>query len=48
MINWWLEKRIAGFRIDTIINIKKDLKWQLLPANQEDELIAVQESLANT
>lgn len=48
MINWWLEKRIAGFRIDAIINIKKDLKWQLLPANQEDGFIAVQESLANT
>ena len=24
MINWWLEKGVAGFRIDAIINIKKD------------------------
>ena len=23
MINWWLEKGLAGFRIDAIINIKK-------------------------
>lgn len=25
MINWWLDKGLAGFRIDAIINIKKDL-----------------------
>ena len=25
MINWWLEKGLAGFRIDAIINIKKAL-----------------------
>lgn len=24
MVNWWLEKGVAGFRIDAIINIKKD------------------------
>ncbi len=24
MINWWLEKGVSGFRIDAIINIKKD------------------------
>lgn len=27
MINWWLEKGVAGFRIDAIINIKKDLNF---------------------
>ena len=27
MINWWLEKGLAGFRIDAIINIKKDLDF---------------------
>ena len=25
MINWWLEKGLSGFRIDAIINIKKNL-----------------------
>lgn len=24
MVNWWLAKGLAGFRIDAIINIKKD------------------------
>lgn len=27
MINWWLEKGLAGFSIDAIINIKKDLDF---------------------
>lgn len=27
MINWWLEKGLAGFRIDAIINIKKNLEF---------------------
>lgn len=27
MINWWLEKGLSGFRIDAIINIKKDLDF---------------------
>lgn len=27
MINWWLEKGLAGFRIDAIINIKKKLDF---------------------
>ena len=27
MINWWLEKGVAGFRIDAIINIKKDVNF---------------------
>lgn len=47
MINWWLEKGIAGFRIDAIINIKKDLSWKSLPADHEDGLVAVQASLEN-
>lgn len=28
MVNWWLEKGVAGFRIDAIINIKKDLEFK--------------------
>lgn len=27
MINWWLDKGLSGFRIDAIINIKKDLNF---------------------
>lgn len=27
MVNWWLDKGLAGFRIDAIINIKKDLSF---------------------
>lgn len=27
MINWWLEKGIAGFRVDAINFIKKNLEW---------------------
>ena len=27
MVNWWLEKGVAGFRIDAIINIQKDLSF---------------------
>ena len=27
MVNWWLEKGLSGFRIDAIINIKKNLDF---------------------
>lgn len=36
MVNWWLDRGIAGFRIDAIINIKKDLTWEDLPADGPD------------
>lgn len=39
MINWWLDKGIAGFRIDAITHIKKDLDWESLPADGEDGLV---------
>lgn len=31
MMNWWLDKGLAGFRIDAIINIKKDLTFSDYP-----------------
>ena len=48
MINWWLDKGIAGFRIDAIINIKKDLEWRSLPSDRDNGLVPVPESLVNT
>lgn len=38
MINWWLEKDLAGFRIDAIINIKKDLDFPNLEPDGADGL----------
>ena len=38
MINWWLEKGLAGFRIDAIINIKKDLEFPNLEPDGADGL----------
>ena len=36
MINWWLDKGLAGFRIDAIINIKKLLPFRDFPADRAD------------
>ncbi len=38
MINWWLDKGLAGFRIDAIINIKKPQMFKDYPADREDGL----------
>ena len=38
MINWWLDKGRAGFRIDAIINIKKPLPFRDYPADRSDGL----------
>ena len=40
MINWWLNKGLAGFRIDAIINIKKDLEFRSFEPDGEDGLAA--------
>ncbi|MDY3249009.1 MAG: alpha-glucosidase [Candidatus Choladocola sp.] len=40
MINWWLEKGLAGFRIDAIINIKKNLEFPDLEPDGPDGLAA--------
>ena len=39
MINWWLDKGVAGFRIDAIINIKKDTAFPDYPADGPDGLV---------
>ena len=39
MVNYWLEKGIAGFRIDAITFIKKDLTYKSLEADGVDGLV---------
>ena len=40
MINWWLEKGLSGFRIDAIINIKKDLNFPDFAPDGKDGLVS--------
>ena len=40
MVNGWLEKDLAGFRIDAIINIQTDLSFPSYPADGHDGLAA--------
>lgn len=46
MIRWWLHKGVAGFRVDAIINIKKDLRFMDFPADREDGMCAPTTMLA--
>lgn len=41
MINWWLDKGLAGFRIDAIINIKKDLEFPSFEPDGPDGLVSI-------
>ena len=47
MVNWWLDRGVAGFRIDAIINIKKPLPFADYPANREDGLCDMDQVLAH-
>ncbi len=47
MINWWLEKGVAGFRIDAIINIKKDLDFPDMEPDGKDGLVSYTKSSSN-
>ena len=38
MVNWWLAKGVSGFRIDAIINIKKNLEFPSFPPDGADGL----------
>ena len=40
MVNWWLDKGLAGFRIDAIINIKKDLAFPSFEPDGPDGLVS--------
>ena len=45
MVNWWLDRGLAGFRIDAIINIKKALPFKDYPADREDGLARIDQML---
>lgn len=47
MINWWLDKGLAGFRIDAIINIKKDLKFPNLEPDGRDGMASCWKMVEN-
>ena len=38
MVNWWLDKGLSGFRIDAIMNIKKDLDFPAYTPDGPDGL----------
>lgn len=38
MVNWWLDKGLAGFRVDAIINIKKDTTFPDYEPDGDDGL----------
>lgn len=40
MINWWLEKGLGGFRIDAIINIKKNLAFPDFEPDGDDGMVS--------
>ena len=41
MINWWLDRGLAGFRIDAIINIKKALPFRSYAPDRADGLCTI-------
>ena len=45
MINWWLDKGLAGFRIDAILNIRKALPFHDYPADQADGMCSLDHML---
>lgn len=47
MINWWLGKGIAGFRIDAITFIKKDRDFASLPADGVDGMVSIKNKCRN-
>lgn len=47
MVNYWLKKGLAGFRIDAIAHIKKDFSYVNLPADGPDGLVDAWEYYRN-
>ena len=48
MVNWWLDKGLAGFRIDAIINIQKDLRFPDYPADGADGMASLVRMIEST
>ncbi len=46
MMNWWLGKGIAGYRVDAIVNIKKELDFPMYEVDAPDGLASSQQMLA--
>ncbi|MBO5565971.1 MAG: alpha-glucosidase [Succinivibrio sp.] len=46
MINWWLDKGIAGFRVDAIMNVAKDPNFNGLPPDDKDGMCAANKMTA--
>lgn len=47
MINWWLRKGLAGFRIDSITFLKKDQDFESLTADGNDGLVTCKHKTRN-
>ncbi|KAJ9644205.1 hypothetical protein H2204_001556 [Knufia peltigerae] len=47
MINWWVEKGIAGFRIDAIMNIKKTMIEGVVQPDGDDGLVSINKYIIN-
>lgn len=48
MINWWLEKGLSGFRIDAIMNIKKNLDFPNIEPDGNDGLAGCWRMIGST
>ena len=46
MMNWWLDLGLAGFRIDAIVNIKKESNFKDYPADRDDGLCRIDYELS--
>lgn len=47
MVNWWLDKGVAGFRVDAIVNIGKPEQLENYPADRPDGLADCRKMLAD-
>lgn len=47
MVNWWLDKGLAGFRIDAIVNIKKPLPFADYEPDRADGMCSMNEVIAH-